>query len=291
MPWFQHRLFHTCLLTLALAGIAAPALGSGRIANKAFHNNALCAPAIARAERRLNIPARLLRAISLAESGRYDRRRKATIAWPWAVNAAGNANYYPTKALAIAAVRKLRARGARNIDVGCMQVNLMHHPKAFRDLNAAFDPATNVAYAAAFLKRLHARSGSWIDAVAAYHSQLANHGNPYMLRVLRIWVDRRHRTRPTQLAARRPKLRRKSGLARRVARSTARGPKHRTKRQPSRSASLVRRARALDPASPKRKWSEVVARRKRFAEWLTKRQAKRQTKHQAKPLAKPQTKR
>lgn len=252
-------------LALVVAG-AGPTLAGGTVGNSLLSKD-LCATLIAQAERRHGIPARLLRAISLAETGRVDPHSKAMIAWPWAVNAGGKGRFYPTKAMAMAAVRQLRAKGARNIDVGCMQVNLMHHPQAFPNLKAAFDPRRNVAYAARFLKALHAKTGSWIDAVAAYHSRLAQRGTPYMLRVIRIWVDRR--ARPTQLAARNPRSPAKAGAIapRRKAKSTA---KPRTK-----SASLVRRATARSPEAAKRRWAKVVARRKRFAEWLAQRQIQR----------------
>jgi hypothetical protein len=253
------------LLWLGLAGLAAAPTWAGEKARNSLISRDLCASIIARAERRHGIPARLLRAISLAETGRVDPRSKAMIAWPWAVNAGGDGRYHATKAKAIAAVRRLRARGARNIDVGCMQVNLMHHPKAFPNLRTAFDPERNVAYAAKFLKDLHAKTGSWIDAVAAYHSSRAHQGNPYMLRVLRIWVDKR--ARPKAVAARGAG---RAGTTTARKRATA---KHR-------SASLVRRASANSPKEVKRRWAKVVARRKRFAEWLARRQIKRRTEQQ-----------
>ena len=68
---------------------------------------------------------------------------------------------------AVAAVRGLQARGVRSIDVGCMQVNLMHHPDAFPSLDVAFDPQANAAYAARFLKELYAQTGDWTRATAA----------------------------------------------------------------------------------------------------------------------------
>jgi Transglycosylase SLT domain len=260
-------------LGFALTG-AAPSWAGG---HNSLLSKDLCASLIARAERRHGIPERLLRAISLAETGRVDPSSQAMIAWPWAVNAGGQGRFYASKAEAIAAVRRLKAEGARNIDVGCMQVNLMHHPKAFASLKTAFDPAQNVAYAARFLKELHAKTGSWIDAVAAYHSSLAPQGTPYMLRVLRIWVDRRARPQPTVLAARggRPAgaiaTSKRAKPVRKVAAAKAR----------ARSASLVRRATARSPEAVKRRWAEVVARRKRFAEWLAQRHAERLAAEQA----------
>ena len=256
-----------CLALMAAFAAPAPASASGK-AGKSFNSNDLCGNIILRTEWRRGIPARLLGAISIAESGRFDRRSRATIAWPWTVNAGGDARYYGTKKQAIAGVRQLKARGVRNIDVGCMQVNLMHHPKAFANLEAAFDPATNVAYAAHYLKKLHGKTGSWVKAVASYHSSVLRRGHPYMLRVLKIWVKRPGTTRPTQLANARAN--------RQVAAKPRPTGKTRQARRPS--ASLVRRVNIERTAKAKRKWAEVLVRRKRFAEWLTRRQAERRAK-------------
>src|SRR5690606_15334160 len=84
---------------------------------------ALCAPAIARAEREAGLPAGILQAIALAESGRWDKARGEGYAWPWTVTSGAAGRYYASKAEALAEVRRLRAAGRTNIDVGCMQVN------------------------------------------------------------------------------------------------------------------------------------------------------------------------
>ena len=91
--------------------------------------------------------------------------------WPWTINAEGTGRFFESKAEAIAAVEALQARGVRSIDVGCMQVNLMHHPHAFASLDEAFDPQANAAYGARFLSALHHDLGAWPAATAAYHSQ------------------------------------------------------------------------------------------------------------------------
>ena len=145
MPNLLSRTWGAALAaTLAAALAAAPAHAS--------HSRSPCHAAAARTEAALGIPAHLLSAIALAESGRWDRKRKETIAWPWTIYAEGRARYAPSKARAVVEVKRLRARGVRNIDVGCMQVNLHYHPDAFRSLSEAFDPAANVAYAGGFLK-------------------------------------------------------------------------------------------------------------------------------------------
>ncbi len=81
--------------------------------------------------------------------------------WPWTIDADGVGQFFATKAQAVAAVAALQAQGVRSIDVGCMQVNLMHHPDAFASLDQAFDPAANSAFAVRFLNALYRRTESW----------------------------------------------------------------------------------------------------------------------------------
>ncbi|HLF58885.1 MAG TPA: transglycosylase SLT domain-containing protein [Alphaproteobacteria bacterium] len=152
-----------------------------------------CAAIIATAEKTEGIPRRLLTAISLAESGRYDADRREIIAWPWSINAEGAGRFFATKKDAIAAVKKLQARGVTSIDVGCMQVNLHHHADAFASLDAAFDPETNVAYAARFLTELRDETRSWSQAVAFYHSTSREFSAPYRSKVYRLWAEVRRR--------------------------------------------------------------------------------------------------
>jgi hypothetical protein len=152
----------------------------------------LCAREIDHAERIRRIPDLLLKAIAQVESGRWNEEAQAILAWPWTVMAEGRGRYLPTKAAAIAEVRTLRARGVRNIDVGCMQVNLGHHGHAFASLQRALDPATNVAYGAGFLRSLHAETSSWALATAHYHNRDPARGESYRAKVYRLW----HRLSP-----------------------------------------------------------------------------------------------
>ncbi len=173
---------------LLVAAGAAPA--QGQAPAKTAENGALCAPAIAAAARAVGVPAPLMAAISLAESGRWDTRQRASVAWPWTVTAGGKGQFLPSKAAAIAHVEALRAQGVRNIDVGCMQVNLMYHPAAFADLDAAFDPHGNAAYAAGFLARLSGnQKTSWWQAVGRYHSSTPHLAQRYQAKVARLLGD------------------------------------------------------------------------------------------------------
>jgi hypothetical protein len=78
----------------------------------------------------------------------------------------------------------LLARGRRSVDIGCMQVNLLYHPEAFRSVAEGFDPATNTRYAVRFLQELRARTGNWADSIAQYHSGDPERGAGYQRRVV-----------------------------------------------------------------------------------------------------------
>jgi hypothetical protein len=134
-------------------------------------------------------------AIGRVESGRRDPQSGEWHPWPWTINAEGQGFFYDTKAQAVAAVRLLQGKGVRSIDVGCMQVNLMHHPNAFATLDQAFDPQTNAAYAARFLTRLFAQAGNWPSAAALYHSATPELGADYQRRVLAVWPDEKKHQR------------------------------------------------------------------------------------------------
>ena len=101
--------------------------------------------------------------MAIAKSGRYDQQQKAVLAWPWTINAEGDGEIFPTKAAAIAKVKRLQAKGVQSIDVGCMQINLKHHPNAFANLETAFDPG-HIAYGAEFLRGRYEATKSWNTA-------------------------------------------------------------------------------------------------------------------------------
>lgn len=152
-----------------------------------FSPHDLCEQEIIKYEKRYAIPNRLLMAISTVESGRQLNDSKTKRPWPWCICANGKSYYLSTKSAAIAAVKKLRARGIKNIDVGCMQVNLFHHSKAFKNLEEAFTPKNNVAYASKLLCKLKQDYGSWTHAVGYYHSKNSKYYKPYCSNVYTVW--------------------------------------------------------------------------------------------------------
>jgi hypothetical protein len=170
------------LLATLFCATARPALADAG-------DGALCRAATGQAERENGVPDQLLTAISRVETGQADPLTGRREAWPWSINVEGTGHSYASKAEAIAAVRQFQGNGARSIDVGCMQINLLQHPDAFSSLEAAFDPATNARYGARFLTTLFGQMGSWPHAVAAYHSQTPGIGESYQWQVLQTWAD------------------------------------------------------------------------------------------------------
>jgi hypothetical protein len=161
----------------------------------------VCARLARDAERIQGIPPGLVYAVALAESGRWLSELQQSRPWPWTVTASTDSFYLNSKEAALAKVRELQAAGRTNIDVGCMQVNLGYHGEAFGSLEDALDPASNVAYAAQFLKRLRQETRSWARATERYHSSDPERGRYYRSKVYRLWHDLRRpgRSRTAEL--------------------------------------------------------------------------------------------
>ncbi len=117
----------------------------------------------------VDAPAQLLSAIALNETAR--RAPTGDVApWPWTINVGGRGYVFATKDQAVFAAQQLINSGTRSFDVGCMQVNVFFHPRAFTSFEEAFDPLSNVMYAADYLRQLRAQAGTWNRAVELYHS-------------------------------------------------------------------------------------------------------------------------
>src|ERR1700754_4135233 len=100
MTLLRHPKIALLTALLAMLCAAKPAL--------AVEDSQACGMETARQEKVQAIPDRLLHAISLVESGRWDAERRATIAWPWTVMAEGEGRFLPTKQAAIVEVKKLQ---------------------------------------------------------------------------------------------------------------------------------------------------------------------------------------
>jgi len=145
-----------------------------------------CTQAAAVAEAGAGIPAGLLLAIGLVESGRTDAAG-VRAPWPFAIQSGGAGRFLASAEEAVAAVQSLQTGGVQSIDVGCFQINLLHHPGAFPNLATGFDPMANALAASRFLASLREELGAWEPAVAAYHSRTETLGTPYRDLVLAAW--------------------------------------------------------------------------------------------------------
>jgi soluble lytic murein transglycosylase-like protein len=144
----------------------------------------VCEREMARAARLNDIPLSVLYAVGLTETGHRG------VLSPYEMNVDGRAVEAASLNEALATFAAERARGAKLIDVGCMQINQRWHGANFVSLSAMFDPAQNVRYAANFLKELKAHEGTWTLAVARYNAGPDN--NPaqkkYVCAVIRNMV-------------------------------------------------------------------------------------------------------
>jgi soluble lytic murein transglycosylase-like protein len=160
----------------------------------------MCRSSIIRAEHHFKIPASLLAAVSLIESGKVVKGQKDVVAWPWALNVEGVPKFYPTKTEATLALQQYLDAGITNIDVGCMQLNYRHHGKAFKSPAYMLDPKRNVDYGAQFLLQLHKRYKSWTKAIGHYHSATLKHQVPYRKKVYDKWQAVRHQLSDQEVA-------------------------------------------------------------------------------------------
>ncbi len=145
---------------------------------------AICERAILNGAQGSGVPREVLHAISLTETGRQSGGRLRP--WPWAVNREGRGYWFQNRDEALAFARASIAEGRRSFDVGCFQINYHWHGHNFASVEAMFDPDVAAAYAARFLRELHAESGDWSRAAGAYHSRTAHFAQIYRNRFDRI---------------------------------------------------------------------------------------------------------
>ncbi len=156
--------------------------------NLLHSDNYSCLIATQKYEKKYELPNKLLLSMALTESGRKVRNSDF-ISWPWTVNYKGKGRFFSKKEKAVEFVTNYTRNGKRNIDLGCMQINYMYHPDAFKDFNDAFDPDLNVEWSAKLIKSLYERFGSWKKAVGYYHSYRTSKRTKYSAKVFNTWLD------------------------------------------------------------------------------------------------------
>ena len=134
------------------------------------------------------IPAGLMRAISLVESGIHHAP------WPWTLNVYGTAYRYRSAAATSAAVHRFLNQGITVVDIGPMQVDWQYHHRFFQRVRSAVNPLTNISEAARILRADYRKTGSWSDAVGLYHGGGAQRQQGYIRNVLHHWTARNRTT-------------------------------------------------------------------------------------------------
>ena len=154
--------------------------------NQGFAGIYKCIESAKKYEKVYQLPENLLVSVALTESGKKLKGGEF-VAWPWTINMKGKGKFFESKELVLKYVENYIKKGKRNIDMGCMQVNYMYHPKAFNNLSLAFDPDTNVKWSANLIKNLYEKYGSYRDAVGYYHSYRTLKKNRYSAKVFSTW--------------------------------------------------------------------------------------------------------
>lgn len=144
------------------------------------------------------VPARILYAVALAESGRVKNKRFD--AWPWTLNISGKGQYFETRADQYTALMAA-IRDGKSVDIGSMQLNWKWQFHRLHSAWQATDPTYNVITGCNILKshfsdpssmHRHHRFKDWRAAVERYHSpgsstEQQSRAQAYANRVHRQW--------------------------------------------------------------------------------------------------------
>lgn len=140
----------------------------------------VCEWAARQAAAETGVPADILGALTLTETGR--RTDGVVRPWAWSANAEGEGAWFDDPQSAIAFAEQRVAMGRPNVDIGCFQLNYRWHGQHFQSVAQMFDPLTNARYAAEFVRGLYAETGDWRVAAGAFHSRTPVHANRYLAR-------------------------------------------------------------------------------------------------------------
>lgn len=158
--------------TVALVCVAYLLLGTDAVQGQAFSPP----PAYQQAASQAGIPANVLFAVALQESGMTVRGR--VIPWPWTLNTDGVPRRFSRGVEACAALRRALPEH-RNVDVGLGQISVRYHGHRVREPCELLNPYRNLAIMAAILKGHHTPGEDWLIAIGHYHrpagGKLAEH--------------------------------------------------------------------------------------------------------------------
>lgn len=124
-------------------------------------------PAYEWSARAKGVPASVLFAVALTESGTPLRGR--LVPWPWTLNVAGIPSRYGSRAEACAAMMSaLKGVPAKAVDVGLLQINVGYNRHRFAYPCELLDPYRNLDIAADILNEHYSRCHDWLGAIGRY---------------------------------------------------------------------------------------------------------------------------
>ena len=142
----------------------------------------------AAAARAHGIPADIVYAIALTESGKNVDRFRTHRPWPWTLNVGGTGYFYRSHEQAHRALVRFLAQGKRSIDIGLMQVNWRWHRDKLGDPWLALDPDHNLQVGAKILATCYREGQDRWDAVGCYHApNNPTFANRYRKKVAARW--------------------------------------------------------------------------------------------------------
>lgn len=156
------------MATAAVGWARAALLVLGAVCTSVVRAQEVPPPAYQLAAQRAGIPASVLYAVALQESGATLNGR--LIPWPWSLNVAGASRRYGSHAEACIGLRQaLREVSPTRIDTGLGQINLGHQRHRYRQPCDLLDPYRNLAITAEILREQHTPGKDWLLAIGRYH--------------------------------------------------------------------------------------------------------------------------
>lgn len=145
-------------------------------------------PAYQRVAAEYGLPADIVYAVSLAESGRTTPRYGFGV-WPWALNIGETAHYPLSQSDAHERIVEALAQGDEGIAIGLMQVYWQFHKELFRDQAAyALDLGANLRAGAKILREFADQANDIWTAVGYYHAGTGDSARTQ--RLAKQYVDR-----------------------------------------------------------------------------------------------------
>ena len=131
----------------------------------------MCETAIETLEIKTIVPPYLLKHLSLAKSGRFDKENLSIKPWPWTVSINELQLFFDTREEAIHEARMLVQEGWSDLKFGCLQIRVNNLDLAGLKLSIMFDPANNIRLGADYLTRLYQNGQNWQTALDIFISK------------------------------------------------------------------------------------------------------------------------